>query len=131
MVAKRKETPWPNNKIKFGTPDDWAIIRELRNHTDAIFRVDANCALTAKWTILNAPELKALGVEFIEQPLAAGDWEGMEKVVHKSVLPIMADESCIVEGDVQKCGLHFNRSEERRVGKECVSTCRSRWSPYH
>src|SRR3546814_1892156 len=26
--------------------------------------------------------------------------------------------------------LHF-RSEERRVGKECVSTCRSRWSPYH
>src|SRR3546814_4086413 len=26
------------------------------------------------------------------------------------------------------CG---NRSEERRVGKECVSTCRSRWSPYH
>src|SRR3546814_19958862 len=25
----------------------------------------------------------------------------------------------------------FPRSEERRVGKECVSTCRSRWSPYH
>src|SRR3546814_6726347 len=28
-------------------------------------------------------------------------------------------------------GLHTWRSEERRVGKECVSTCRSRWSPYH
>src|SRR3546814_630184 len=31
-------------------------------------------------------------------------------------------------------GLMINatrRSEERRVGKECVSTCRSRWSPYH
>src|SRR3546814_8904367 len=26
---------------------------------------------------------------------------------------------------------HQRRSEERRVGKECVSTCRSRWSPYH
>src|SRR3546814_20877516 len=25
----------------------------------------------------------------------------------------------------------ISRSEERRVGKECVSTCRSRWSPYH
>src|SRR3546814_14477558 len=25
----------------------------------------------------------------------------------------------------------FGRSEERRVGKECVSTCRSRWLPYH
>src|SRR3546814_1903774 len=28
-------------------------------------------------------------------------------------------------------GLRFVRSEERRVGKVCVSTCRSRWSPYH
>src|SRR3546814_3717730 len=27
--------------------------------------------------------------------------------------------------------LAIPRSEERRVGKECVSTCRSRWSPYH
>src|SRR3546814_1428517 len=27
--------------------------------------------------------------------------------------------------------LNSNRSEERSVGKECVSTCRSRWSPYH
>src|SRR3546814_14468862 len=27
--------------------------------------------------------------------------------------------------------LDVRRSEERRVGKECVSTCRSRWSPYH
>src|SRR3546814_12331634 len=35
----------------------------------------------------------------------------------------------------QNLGLEFsalkNRSEARRVGKECVSTCRSRWSPYH
>src|SRR3546814_4567911 len=29
------------------------------------------------------------------------------------------------------CILGGIRSEERRVGKECVSTCRSRWSPYH
>ena len=27
--------------------------------------------------------------------------------------------------------INEERSEERRVGKECVSTCRSRWSPYH
>src|SRR3546814_16581031 len=31
--------------------------------------------------------------------------------------------------DLANAGDH--RSEERRVGKECVSTCRSRWSPYH
>ena len=30
------------------------------------------------------------------------------------------------------CGAaSYNRSEERRVGKECVFLCRSRWSPYH
>ncbi|MCG2462251.1 dipeptide epimerase [Flavobacteriaceae bacterium F89] len=108
MVSKMRETPWPIYKIKLGSPNDVAIIKELRNHTDSIFRVDANCAWTADQTILYAPQLKALGVEFIEQPLAAGDWEGMEKVVHQSVLPIIADESCIVEDDVQKCGLHFN-----------------------
>src|SRR3546814_11803143 len=33
-----------------------------------------------------------------------------------------------IECDLVKRGI---RSEERRVGKECVSTCRSRWSPYH
>src|SRR3546814_16463919 len=31
-------------------------------------------------------------------------------------------------GDGQQ---HVQRSEDRRVGKECVSTCRSRWSPFH
>src|SRR3546814_18599389 len=40
-------------------------------------------------------------------------------------LPIMAETGCPVVFDAT------HRSEERRVGKECVSTCRSRWSPYH
>src|SRR3546814_18049122 len=31
----------------------------------------------------------------------------------------------------QDYGYWYKRSEERRVGKECVSTCRYRWSPYH
>src|SRR3546814_14709763 len=33
--------------------------------------------------------------------------------------------------DWRTAGLVHMRSEERRGGKECVSTCRSRWSPYH
>src|SRR3546814_1330039 len=32
---------------------------------------------------------------------------------------------------VHRISRMIDRSEERRVGKECVSTCRSRWSPYH
>lgn len=108
MVAKMKETPWPIYKIKLGTNDDVAIVRELRKHTDATFRIDANCAWSARETIHNAPLLKDLGVEFLEQPLKADNWEGMEQVMHQSVLPVIADESCIVETDVEKCGLHYS-----------------------
>src|SRR3546814_13336849 len=35
-----------------------------------------------------------------------------------------------LRGDIPEMPVLVDRSEERRVGKECVSTCRSRWSPY-
>jgi len=108
MIAKMKELPWPIYKIKLGTPDDVAIVTELRKHSDAIFRVDANCAWTVEETLANAEIFKKLGVEFIEQPLKANDWEGQREVFKNSVLPIMADESCIAEEDVAKCYNHFH-----------------------
>src|SRR3546814_13964861 len=40
-------------------------------------------------------------------------------------------DTVTVDGNHPLAGRPFRRSEERRVGKECVSTCRSRWSPYH
>jgi L-alanine-DL-glutamate epimerase-like enolase superfamily enzyme len=108
MVRKLQEFPWPIYKIKLGTPDDIAIIRELRKHTSAIFRVDANCAWGVAETLRNAAAFKALGVEFIEQPMPAADWDGMKEVYAQSALPIIADESCIVEEDVTKCQGHFH-----------------------
>jgi len=108
MVVKMKEFPWPIYKIKLGTPEDIAIVTELRKHSDAIFRVDANCAWTVEETLANAIILKKLGVEFIEQPLKANDWEGQREVFKNSVLPLMADESCITEADVAKCHNHFH-----------------------
>ncbi|MEP1019123.1 MAG: dipeptide epimerase, partial [Maribacter dokdonensis] len=50
MLAKMQEVPWPIYKIKLGTSDDVAIVRELREHTNAVFRIDANCAWTAEET---------------------------------------------------------------------------------
>src|SRR3546814_11699519 len=47
----------------------------------------------------------------------------MGSVPTDTLLPGFADEN--------RLGFLPLRSEERRVGKECVSTCRSRWSPYH
>ncbi len=108
MVSKMKELPWPIYKIKLGTKEDIAIVTELRKHTDAIFRIDANCGWTVSETINNAVELKKLGVEFLEQPLKADNWEGHKEVFTHSVLPIIADESCIIEEDVAKCHNHFH-----------------------
>lgn len=108
MVQKMKDFPWPLYKIKLGTEDDVAIIKELRKHSSAVFRVDANAAWTAEETIKNARLLKELNVEFLEQPLAADDWEGMKEVYKNSVLPVIADESCIREEDVAKCAGYFH-----------------------
>ncbi len=95
-------------KIKLGTPNDLNIVRELRKHTEAVFRVDANGAWSADETIRNAAELKTLGVQFIEQPLAADQWDAMERVCRASELPLIADESCIVQQDVERCRGHFH-----------------------
>lgn len=109
MVAKLAEMPgWPIYKIKVGTADDLAILRELRRHTDAIFRVDANCGWTAAQTIELAPVLKGLGVEFIEQPLPPDDVDGARQAFERSALPLFADESCITEGDVDRCAGRFH-----------------------
>jgi len=108
MVEKMKELPWPIYKIKLGTTEDIAIVTELRKHTDAIFRIDANCGWGVEETINNAVALKKLGVEFLEQPLKADAWEGHKEVFKHSVLPVIADESCIIEEDVAKCHNHFH-----------------------
>ncbi len=103
MVEKMKAKPWPIYKIKLGTPDDIGIIQALRKHTDAIFRVDANAGWTTEQALKLIPELAQLGVELIEQPLAKDNWEGMKILFNQSVLPLIADESCVSEQDVAKC----------------------------
>ena len=108
MVLKIQETPWPIYKIKLGTKEDLAIIRALRQHTDAIFRIDANGAWEVEETLHNAIELKQLGVEFLEQPLSADNVDGIRYVFKHAALPIMADESCQVEADIDACYEQFH-----------------------
>lgn len=108
MVNKMKQQPWPIYKIKLGTDHDLEIVKALRKHSSAIFRIDANCAWTVEQTLDLAPKLKALGVEFLEQPLPADDLEGSKLLYKRSVLPIIADESCQVESDVEQCFKRFH-----------------------
>lgn len=99
---------WPIFKIKLGSANDVELIRELRKHTSARFRVDANCGWTVSEALEKAEALRHHGVEFIEQPLPRDHWEGMKELYARSPLPIVADESCTVEGDVDKCHGHFH-----------------------
>ena len=108
MVEKLKEKPWPIYKIKLGTDRDIEIIEQLRKHTDAVFRIDANAAWKAEEALEKITAFKDLGVEFIEQPLAKDDWEGMKVLFDKSPIPLIADESCVAEEDVDKCNQHFH-----------------------
>jgi L-Ala-D/L-Glu epimerase len=104
MVAKLREfSGWPVYKVKLGTPHDIEIIRTLRQHTDSPFRVDANCGWTAADAIAYSTALRKLNVQFIEQPLPPDDWDGMAKVFSQSALPVIADESCGIEADVDRC----------------------------
>jgi len=109
MVAKLGEMPgWPVYKIKVGTADDLAIVRELRRHTDATFRVDANCGWTADQTVELSAALQELGVEFIEQPLPPKNTAGARRAYEQSALPLVADESCVTEADVDRCAGSFH-----------------------
>ncbi len=108
MLDKMLANPWPIYKIKLGGNEDLQILRELRKQTDAVFRVDPNGGWTVDQLLSWEEELCDLGVEFIEQPLPAENWEGSKIVYEKCNIPILADESCLVEEDVRRCTGYFH-----------------------
>src|SRR3546814_1158565 len=66
-------------------------------------------------------QVDVVGAEDLDQLLAVGG----------PVEPLAPDGAFDQLGGDAVVFPDLQRSEERRVGKECVSTCRSRWSPYH
>ncbi len=108
MLQKMKAKPWPIYKIKLGTPNDLTIMQQLTQNSTATFRVDANAGWTTEEALQLIPQLAAMGVELIEQPLAKDNWEGMRAIKDISSIPLIADESCVSESDVAKCADFFN-----------------------
>jgi L-alanine-DL-glutamate epimerase-like enolase superfamily enzyme len=100
--AKALATAYPVLKIKLGTPQDLAIVRAIRDVTDATLRVDANAAWTPKQAIATINALAPYGIEFFEQPVARGDIAGLRLVREHVDVPIFADESCVTLGDVPR-----------------------------
>lgn len=94
---------YPVLKVKLGTDHDAHIIRAVRQTApDKILRVDANAAWTAKQAISMVDVLVECRVESLEQPLPPHDIDGLRFVRERSVLPVIADESCVVATDIPR-----------------------------
>lgn len=94
---------YPILKIKLGTDRDAEIVRTVRDAApDKVLRVDANAAWTPRHAVNMSGLLRDLGVESLEQPVAASDIEGMRFVREHGVLPVIADESCLVSRDIPR-----------------------------
>lgn len=104
----RERADWPIFKIKLGIDDDLQHVRALRAESDSVFRVDANCAWEVEETLHKAEALRELGVEYVEQPLPPQRDDDMPRLMRESALPLIADESCQVEADVDRCAGRFH-----------------------
>lgn len=98
---------YPILKVKLGNPAgvacDVATIRRVRDLApDKVLRVDANAGWTPKVAVRMSALLAELGVEFVEQPVPAGDVDGLRFVRERGALPVVADESCLDAADVAR-----------------------------
>ena len=94
---------YPLLKVKVGTPDDVANLRAIREaRPDAKIRVDANAAWSAKEALNALGELEPLGLEMVEQPVKADDFDGLAAVTRGTGLPVYADEGCLTAREVPR-----------------------------
>jgi L-alanine-DL-glutamate epimerase-like enolase superfamily enzyme len=103
----REAAEYPVLKVKLGSADgptrDVAIIRRVRALApDKLLRVDANAAWSPKQAVRMTAVLDEVGVEFVEQPVAAGDVDGLAFVRRHGALPVVADESCVTAADAAR-----------------------------
>ena len=89
-------------KVKLGRGDDVAVLRAIRERFFGTIRVDPNAA----WSAEEAPErierIVPFGIEFVEQPIAPDDIEGLRRVHEASALPIVVDEAAVRASDLPR-----------------------------
>lgn len=92
---------YPILKVKLGTDHDKEIIAAVRRATRKPLRIDANEGWKTKELAHERIKwLEQEGVEFIEQPLPAGDLAGSAWLKERVSLPLIADENCV---HLQRC----------------------------
>ncbi len=95
--------PYSIYKLKLGSENDLPTLESLRSLTDARIRIDANEAWDEATALAIYPHLERLNVELIEQPLHRDDKEGLAALKAISKIPIIADEACQDEEQLQDC----------------------------
>ena len=108
MVKQILEKPWPVYKLKLGADTDPNVLLEVRKITDASLRIDANAAWNLEIAIKWLPFLLKSGVELVEQPFAIDNTDDLDAFREICKIPIVADESCQKEEDVEVCAKHFD-----------------------
>jgi L-alanine-DL-glutamate epimerase-like enolase superfamily enzyme len=106
-MARRAEKAAPRFerlKLKLGGRDglDVERVQAVRGVTELPLQVDVNEYWTLEEALESVPRLAALGVQYVEQPLLAGD-QGGARLRRESPIPIFVDEDCHTLGDVAAC----------------------------
>jgi len=104
---------WPLYRIKLGCRNDLDILRFLRSKTNAPFHVDVNGGWTLEKALDMIEPLRHFGVQLLEQPLNAHNFEGMAKLKKemkqkRCSIPIIADESWRTVNDIDRCAEVFD-----------------------
>lgn len=104
---------WSIYRIKLGSRRDVDTLRFLREKTDAPFHVDVNGGWTLEKAVSMLESLKQYGVQLLEQPLNAHDFEGMVKLKkemkrQRCNIPVIADESWRTVKDIERCAEVFD-----------------------
>ncbi|HEY8806409.1 MAG TPA: dipeptide epimerase [Candidatus Limnocylindria bacterium] len=89
-------------KVKLGHGDDAAVLDAIRRVFDGTIRVDPNAAWTAQEAPGRIERIAQYGIEFVEQPVAPEDIDGLRFVREHSPLPIVADEAAVRLADVDR-----------------------------
>ena len=89
-------------KVKLGHGDEVAILSAIRERFSGTIRVDPNAAWSAEETPARIERILPFDIEFVEQPIAAGDIDGLRYVRERSSLPIVADEAAVRLADVDR-----------------------------
>lgn len=103
IVAEKTKAAadFPILKVKVGIPEGDAALRVIREVAPTrIIRVDANMGWAVDAALAELPRLREARVEFVEQPIPANDPAGLRRLKEAAIVPIMADESCVLPDDV-------------------------------